>query len=117
MKTEELKNLILKSLEGEEPDPLIQKQLKEAGVDFSFSSDFSNKVFEKTFYAGKVLNRETDFLRSFSSAFYRIAITGIAVIILLVISIYISQGFISFDSFFGLNNAEEESIVCIMTGN
>ncbi|MGQ9619388.1 MAG: hypothetical protein ACUVTX_00185 [Bacteroidales bacterium] len=117
MKAEELKELILKSLSENDPDTDVLKQLNEAGVSYSFSDNFTERVIKRIFSTETTVNREIEFLRTFNRVFYRIAVTGIAAITLLLISIYISQGNLSVDSFFGLSDGTEESIVCILTGN
>jgi hypothetical protein len=43
-------------------------------------------------------------------------LTGIAAIVLLLISIYLKEGSISFNSFIGMGNIYDESIVCLLTG-
>jgi hypothetical protein len=50
-------------------------------------------------------------------AFYRVAITGIAAIVVLLISIFIMEGSFSFNSFLGLKDNYSESIICLLTGN
>lgn len=117
MKKEKLKELIIKSLSGEEPDHDALRQLEEAGVSYSFSDDFTEKVVNRIYSARQSEIINVDFLSMFNRAFYRIAITGIAAIILLLVSLYISQGSLSIDSFFGLGDGFEESILCVLTGN
>jgi hypothetical protein len=50
-------------------------------------------------------------------AFYRIALTGVAAIIVLLVSIFLREGSFSFNSFLGLSDNYDESIVCLLTGN
>jgi hypothetical protein len=52
-----------------------------------------------------------------SSVFYRIALTGVAAIAILLISIFLMEGSLSFNSFLGLSDNYSESIVCLLTGN
>ncbi len=117
MKKEKLKELMLKSLEGNEPAAGIFEELQNAGVSFSFSDDFADRVTDRIFSPAVTIRRESDFIVSFSKVFYRIAVTGIAAIILLLISIYISQGNLSIDSFLGLGDIADESILYALTGN
>jgi hypothetical protein len=49
--------------------------------------------------------------------FYRIALTGVAAIVILLISIYLMEGSVSINSFLGLGDTYDESIVCLLTGN
>lgn len=117
MRTSELKKIIIRLMDGEEPDRDLLMKIREAGADYSFSDNFTERVLASINKTSLVLNRETEFLRSFDNIFYRIAITGIAAIVLLLISIYISQGTISFDSFLGLTDANYESIISVLTEN
>lgn len=117
MKKEKLKELILESLKDEEPDRKILKDLQDAVLSFSFSDDFADKVTERIYSSAVVIHKEEDFILSASKIFYRIAFTGIAAIILLLISIYISQGNLSIDSFLGLGDIADESILFALTGN
>jgi len=63
------------------------------------------------------VNREMEFVRSWNLAFYRIALTGVAAIVVLLLSIYIMEGSVSFNSLLGLSDNYDESIVCLLTGN
>jgi hypothetical protein len=117
MKRSELKDLIISSLSQNENAGEASRKLEEAGVDYSFSPDFRDKLLDKLFTAGVVVNRERDFLRSWNIAFYRIAFTGVAAIVVLLISIYLSEGSFSLNSLIGLSDNYDESIVCLLTGN
>jgi hypothetical protein len=48
--------------------------------------------------------------------FYRIALTGVAAIVLLLISIFMMEGSVSFNSLIGLGSTYDESILCLLTG-
>jgi hypothetical protein len=49
-------------------------------------------------------------------AFRSIAISGVAAISVLMISIFLMEGSISIDSFLGLRDNYDESIICLLTG-
>ena len=83
----------------------------------SFGDDFREKVMDRLFTAGIVVNREVEFLRSWNSAFFRIALTGVAAIVILLISLYLVEGSFSLNSMLGLSDNYDESIVCLLTGN
>ena len=117
MKVSELKELIISSLSQDVPAGEASKKLEEAGLDYSFSPDFRDKVLDRLFTAGVVVNREIEFVRSWNLAFYRIALTGVAAIVVLLISIYVMEGSFSFNSLIGLSDNYDESIVCLLTGN
>jgi hypothetical protein len=117
MKISDLKELIIRSLDVESDPGKASGKLEEAGVAFRFREGFSDRVLDKVFAAGDTVVREMEFVRSLNSVFYRIALTGAAAIVLLLISIFIVQGSISMDSFLGLGNTNDESILCLLTGN
>jgi hypothetical protein len=117
MKRAEIKELIINSLSQDLPYEESWKRLEGAGVNYSFSKDFCNKVLDRIFSAGITINREVEFIRTMNFAFYRIALTGVAAIVILLISIFLMEGSLSFNSFIGLSNGYDESIVCLLTGN
>jgi hypothetical protein len=117
MKPAEVKELMISSLSADSGSEDISKKLEEAGVEYSFSDGFRDKVLDKIFSAAISVNREIEFVRSMNSVFYRIALTGVAAIILLLISIFLSEGSLSFNSFLGLKDSYDESIICLLTGN
>lgn len=117
MKPAEIKELIINSLSSDSDSGDTMRKLEEAGLKYSFSDGFRNKVLDRLFSATVAVNREMDFVRSMSSVFYRIALTGIAAIVILLISIFLMEGSLSFNSFLGLSDSYNESIVCLLTGN
>ena len=117
MKSSEIKNLLITALDAD-ADPLgLSRKLEEEGICFDFNRDFKDKILNKLSPSAVVLNREVEFLKSMYFAFSRIAITGVAAIILLLISIFLMEGSLSFDSFLGISNSYDESIVCLLTGD
>jgi hypothetical protein len=117
MKSSDLKGLIIRSLDSESDPEIASGKLEEAGVTYRFREGFSDRVLDKIFSAGDTVMREIEFVRSLNSVFYRIALTGVAAIVLLMISIFIVQGSLSMDSFLGLGTANDESILYLLTGN
>ena len=117
MKPENFEKLIIESLSPEEDPVVLKNKLEEAGVTYSFSEGFKDRVLNRVAKGGVVIHREMDFLRSLNAAFYRIALTGVAAIVILMISIYVMQGSLSFNSFLGLGDNFDEGIVCLLTGN
>ena len=105
MKSSDLKELIIRSLDKESDPGKASGKLEEAGVTYRFREGFSDRVLDKVFAAGDTVVREMEFVRNLNSVFYRIALTGVAAIVLLLISIFIVQGSISMDSFLGLGNS------------
>jgi len=117
MKAPEIKKLIIDSLEKETDSSEIPSLLEVNGVSYDFSTNFKDKVIDKLFSAGVTVNREVEFLRSLNFVFYRIALTGVAAIIVLMISIFLMEGSLSFNSFLGLGDNYDETIVSLLTGN
>jgi len=117
MKIPELKDLILRSLDKDSDPEKASAMLEEAGVTWKFSEGFHDKVLDTIFFTGDTVVRKLEFVRNLNSVFYRIALTGVAAIVLLMISIFVIQGSLSFDSFLGLGDSYDESIVYLLTGN
>lgn len=117
MKPAEVKELMISSLSADKDSEDVLKKLEDAGVKYSFSDGFREKVLDRIFSAAITVNREIEFVRSMNSVFYRIALTGVAAIVLLLISIFLSEGSLSFNSFLGLKDGYDESIICLLTGN
>lgn len=117
MNTSEIKKLIINSMNAETDAVNVPEILEKEGVSYNFSSNFGEKVLDKLFAAGLTVTREVEFVKYINFAFYRIAFTGIAAIIILLISIFLKEGSLSFNSFLGLSDNYDESIVCLLTGN
>jgi hypothetical protein len=66
--------------------------------------------------AGLSVTREVEFGKYLNFAFYRIALTGVAAIVVLLISIFIMEGSLSLNTFLGLSDNYDESIVSMLTG-
>jgi len=117
MKASELKELLIRSLD-ESADPAEGfSRIKEAGVTFSFNDGFCDKVLAELESEGSAVVREVEFTRSLNFIFKRVALTGVAAIVLLLISIFLMEGSFSFNSILGLSDAYDESMVCLLTGN
>jgi hypothetical protein len=46
-----------------------------------------------------------------------VALTGVAAIVILLISIFFVEGSISLNSLLGIGDTYDESIICLLTGN
>jgi hypothetical protein len=117
MKPSEIKDLIISSLDADAIPGKASRKLEDEGISYDFYPSFSDKVLGRLFTAGLTINREVDFVKSMNFVFYRIALTGVAAIVLMLISIFLMEGSLSFNSFLGLNDSYDESIVCLLTGN
>jgi len=81
---------------------------------YSFSNGFRNRVMQAVSdeKKGKVVS--IDFSRTFTSMFNRIAISGVAVILLLVISLYISHGSLNVNTFTGVDPISEDNLISVL---
>ena len=117
MKPSELKSLIIGSLDETADPQTISEKLEEEGISYDFSMGFSEKVIDKIFSTPETVIREIEFVKSMRFIFNRVALTGVAAIILLLVSIFLAEGSLSFNSFLGIGNSYDESIVYLLTGN
>ena len=117
MKRSEIKNLIIRSMESDAAPEDIARYLEEEEISYNFSKGFSDRVMDAIFAPAVIIKREAEFIRNLNFAFYRIALTGVAAIVLLIISIFLMEGSLSLNSFLGLSDNYDESIVCLLTGN
>lgn len=117
MDISELKLLIIRSLDRDSDPGKASRSLEEAGVSYSFGDGFQNKVLERIASAGNTVIREMESVRNLNNVFYRIALTGVAAIVILLISIFMVQGSLSVDSFLGLGSSYDESLLYLLTGN
>jgi hypothetical protein len=116
MKPAEIKELIISSLDSDVDTRDFSSRLADEGVTYDFSKDFRDAVLSRIIPAGLKMKREIEFVRNMNFAFRSIAISGVAAIIVLMISIFLMEGSISIDSFLGLRDNYDESIICLLTG-
>jgi len=117
MNPSEIRELIIGSLNSDADPREVSAMLENEGVTYDFGKGFNNVVIGRLFPVTLKVNREIEFVRNMNFAFRSIAISGIAAIILLLISIFIMEGTLSVDSFLGLRDNYDESIICLLTGN
>jgi hypothetical protein len=116
MKTSEIKRLIISSLENEHDGEKAVSGIQEA-LAWDFSEGFEEKVLASLGNERSAVKRESEFNQTLSLVFYRVAFTAAAAIILLMLSIFLKEGSLSFDSLLGMSDGYSESIVCLLTGN
>jgi hypothetical protein len=116
MNTSEIKKIMISSLDQNSDTGKVSRKLEQEGVDYNFSTGFGEKVLNRLFSAGSIINREAEFGKYLNFAFYRIALTGVAAIVVLLISIFIMEGSLSLNTFLGLSDNYDESIVSLLTG-
>jgi hypothetical protein len=117
MKKEALKQLVISSLSEETDTSGLPGKIEEAGLAYGFSPGFRDKVLAKIESSGSALIRELELSRTWNRAFIRIALSGVAAIVILLISIYISEGSFSINSMLGLSDSIDENIVSLLTNN
>jgi hypothetical protein len=117
MNSSEIRKLMIRALDKDSDAPGIATKLGEEGVTYDFSPGFTSKVLDRVFGSDTAVVRQIEFTRYLSSAFSRIALTGVAAILLLLISIFLAEGSISLNSILGIADTDTESIVCLISGN
>lgn len=108
--------MMISSLDESADTVDVSRKLEQVGVDFNFSTGFSDGVLNKLFSAGLNINRDLEFGKYLNFAFYRIALTGVAAIVVLLVSLFIMEGSLSLNTFLGLSDNYDESIVSMLTG-
>ena len=116
MERSELKKLIINSLNNDTDPAESCKRLQDKGVSFSFSNGFTDRVLDALAASGLVTMNKNEIEDSIRIIFYRIAIGGIAAILILFVSIMLSEGSFSLNSLLGLSNTYDESIISLLTG-
>jgi hypothetical protein len=116
MNSSDIKKLIIDSLDAGKESEGISGKLENEGISYDFRNGFTDRILDKVFTVSPAIIREIEFTRRFSTVFYRIAITGVAAIILLLISIYFMEGTLSVNSFLGITDSFDESTICLLTG-
>ena len=117
MKITELKELVIRSLDRDSDPAQVSRKLEEAGLSYMFSEGFQDRILERLAAAGNPVVREIETVRNLNNVFYRIALSGVAAIVILLISIFMVQGSFSVDSFLGLGTGSDESLLYLLTGN
>jgi hypothetical protein len=117
MKDSDFKELLIRSLDGESDPEEARRKIEEAGVTFSFSEGFRERVLNKIGSTGTAVARKVEFVRNLNNVFYRIAIAGAAAVVILLVSMYLLQGSLDFNSFIGVDNSYDDSMISLLTGN
>jgi hypothetical protein len=117
MNISEIKNLVINSLNDGADNAEVSRHLEEHGVSFEFSEGFTDRVLDRIFTAGMRVSMQVERFKSLNFVFNRIALTGLAAIVVLLLSIYLKEGSLTLNSLLGINDTNAESIVCLLTGN
>ncbi len=115
MKPEKLKDLLLRSLTsdlGSDERKVLEKELL---TDHRFSEGFRDRVM-KDIASGKILvNGKREMLRLFDSIFMRVAIPGAAAVIILILSLLLNQGSLSYDTLLGIDNEVDDVLISLLS--
>lgn len=117
MKHSEIIKLLSGSQEKNPEDHQIEAERLQKSLSYDFRDGFEEKVLTRIYGNGQVVSNTFIFEKSFNLAFYRIAFTAAAAVVILLISIYMKEGSFTLDSLLGINDLDSESIVCMLTGN
>ncbi len=114
MKPGKLKDLLLRSLTSElkrnERD-IIDREIIS---DRRFSEGFRDRVMSRI-VSGKIyIIGKREIIRSFDKVFLRVAIPGAAAILILALSLLLSQGSLSYDTLLGIDNQVDGVLISLM---
>ncbi len=117
MKPLEIKKLIIDSLNVDLSTADFSEKLETEGVDYDFSESFEEEVLNNIFGEKSYSIRDSEFVSNLSLLVSRVAITGIAAIIILLISIFITEGgSFSINSLVGLGDVYNEGLIYLLGG-
>jgi len=113
----EIEKLLHSSLyPGADPEK-VREEMQSLFPDYDFNSDFKDRIFKALFSGVLIVKRyEFEFLKSISWAFSRVAIISVAAIVLLLISIFITEDSFSLNAVLGLSETDDETILSMLTG-
>ncbi len=117
MNIDEIKKLMISSLDDNPESRSAFANPDESGISYDFSVGFTERVIDRIFSPDIRVVKQVEFSRYLNLAFSRIALTGVAAIVMLLISIFLMEGDLSFNSLLGIGDTQTESIVCLLTGN
>ncbi|MEE4116225.1 MAG: hypothetical protein V2I37_08650 [Marinilabiliaceae bacterium] len=114
MNKNDLTQLALKSLTEEisESDrKVIEAELLK---DQSFGPGFRDRVLESIYSGSLRPFFDPGNLSIFNRVFNRLALTGMIAIILLIVTLFISQGSLSFDTLIGIDSEMDEGMLSLL---
>jgi len=107
--------MIIDSLELDSNVSDIAAKLQKEGVDYGFSEGFEDKVLDKLFGKNIIPARENEFVKNLSFLVNRVAISGIAAILILLLTIFLTEGgSFSLNSLVGLSDVYDEGLLCLL---
>ena len=95
----------------EEKRKLVEMRRIVSSKQYSFSSGFQEKVMTKVYEEKEPLILRPEFNRSLFTVFKRVALTGVAAIIILFLSIYLTDDSFTFNSLTGGDPYSDDNLV------
>ena len=95
----------------EEKRRLLEMRKIVSSNQYSFSSGFQEKVMTKVYEEKEPLILRPEFNRSLFTVFKRVALTGVAAIIILFLSIYLTDDSFTFNSLTGGDPYSDDNLV------
>ncbi len=115
MKPEKLKDLLFRSLSSELGDDEREVLERELLTDHKFREGFRDRVMKRISSGRILLNGKREMLRSFDSIFMKVAIPGAAAVIILMLSLLLSQGSLSYDTLLGIDNKVDGVLISLLS--
>jgi len=114
MKSVKLKNLFLHSLSDDLDSAQRELLEKELFTHHKFSEGFRDRLMRKIASGEIMLSGKRELIRSFDSIFMRVAIPAAAAVIILVLSILMSHGSLSYDLLLGIDNDVDGMLISLL---
>lgn len=114
MNSEQLKDLLLKAVTDELNEDETAVLNSEAVPGYSFSEGFKDNVLIRIRSEKLPLFLKPDFLHSFDIGFRRVALTGVAAILVLAVSLLLTQGSLSYDTLLGIDSQVDDSLISLL---
>ena len=109
---ERLERLLSESFElREEKRKLLEMRSLISSKQYSFSDDFQAKVMDRIAEESEPLILQPEFNRSLFTVFKRVALTGVAAILILFLSIYLSNDSFTLETLTGGDSYSDDNLV------
>ena len=94
-----------------EKEKLLKMRALIGKGEYQFSYGFADRVLNRLDHKSNHNGIEFGFVKDLNRIFTRVAITGIAAILILLLSIYITTGSVSLDSLSGTHEYSEDNVI------
>jgi len=95
----------------QEKEQLLAMRMRIGGQQFAFQSGFSGRVMQQIGQISKGKVVMFDFTQGLAAAFKRIALSGAAAILMLLLYTYVKDGSLSVDSLLGLKELNSDNAI------